>query len=615
MSSGDIPRFDTDVLVVGSGPAGSSAALMLSTYGIDNLVITKHRWLADSPRAHYKNQRTMEVLRDLDVADEVRAKASPKEVMGNVVFCTSLVGEELGRLPYGANRAERQSDYSSASPAEHCDLPQHLLEPILLSNAAQRGSHVRFDTQFLRLEQDEHGVTAHVLDRLKDERYEIRAKYLIGADGGNSLVAEQIGLPMEGRMGLAGSISIILQADLSHLVAHRPGYLWWVMQPGANVGGIGMGLLRMVRPWNEWQIVWGYDMSAGEPDVSEIDAVGIARQLIGDDSVDITIRSVSTWTVNQMYATRYSQGRVFCMGDAVHRHPPSNGLGSNTSIQDAYNLAWKMAMVIKGQASDRLLDTYDRERAPIGKQIVERANKSIEEFGGVFSALGLDANLDAAQMRANMAVLKEASAAGAEKRKMLREAIELKSYEFATQGVELNQRYESDAVCPDGTDQPAWLRDPELYYQASSRPGARLPHAWLDRRGTQVSSLDVVGKGRFTLLTGLNGQIWVEAAERVSAELGIEIAAHVIGPGHALQDLYGDWADVTEVPEDGCLLVRPDAFVAWRKADSAAAADSLRAALRGILGRGPDEQCELDGLVLSADEPASVVSPDMAMSE
>ncbi|RAG86335.1 2,4-dichlorophenol 6-monooxygenase [Streptacidiphilus pinicola] len=594
--------YDTDVLVVGSGPAGSSAALMLSTYGIDNIVITKHRWLANSPRAHYKNQRTMEVFRDLGVADEIRAKASPKEVMGNVVFCTSLVGEELGRLPYGANRPQRQSDYASASPAEHCDLPQNLLEPILLSNAAERGSHVRFDTEFLRFEQDEHGVTAHVLDRLKGEVYQIRAKYLIGADGGNSLVAEQLGLPMEGHMGLAGSISIILQADLSHLVAHRPGYLWWIMQPGANVGGIGMGLLRMVRPWNEWQIVWGYDMGAGEPDVSEIDAVGIARQLIGDASADITIRSVSTWTVNQMYATRFSQGRVFCMGDAVHRHPPSNGLGSNTSIQDAYNLTWKLAMVLKGQASDRLLETYDQERAPIGRQIVERANKSIEQFGGIFSALGLDADLDADQMLANMSVLKEASAAGATKRKMLREAIELKSYEFATQGVELNQRYESGAVCPDGTPEPAWLRDPELYYQASSRPGARLPHAWLDRQGRQVSSLDVVGKGRFALLTGLNGQAWLEAAEHVAQELGIEIAAHVIGPGHAVQDLYGDWADVSEVPEDGCLLVRPDAFVAWRAADSVAAVDSLRAVLLEILGLGLEEQ-------------VSAALPDMAMSE
>ncbi|MFD5467766.1 FAD-dependent oxidoreductase [Kitasatospora sp. NPDC127059] len=582
--------YDTDVLVVGSGPAGSSSALMLSTYGIDNLVITKYRWLADSPRAHYQNQRTMEVFRDLDVADEVIAKAAPKEVMGNVVFCTGLTGEELGRLPYGANRPQRQSDYAMTSPAEQCDLPQNLLEPILLANAAERGSHVRFDTEFLSLEQDEHGVTALVLDRLKNERYTIRAKYLIGADGSNSRVAEQIGLPMEGHMGLAGSISIILRADLSHLVAHRPGYLWWIMQPGANVGGIGMGLLRMVRPWNEWQIVWGYDMSAGEPDVSEIDAVGIARQLIGDPDVDITIRSVSTWTVNQMYATKFSQGRVFCMGDAVHRHPPSNGFGSNTSIQDAYNLTWKMAMVLKGQATDRLLSTYDQERPPVGKQIVERANKSIEDFGGVFAALGLDANLDADRMRANMSVLKENSAEGAEKRKMLREAIEHKSYEFATQGAEFNHRYESDAVLPDGTPQPAWQRDPELYYQASSRPGARLPHAWLDRHGAQVSSLDVVGKGRFSLLTGLNGHSWLDAARQVSEELDIEIAAHVVGPGHTLQDLYGDWANVTEIPEDGCLLVRPDAFVAWRKTDSTEAVNSLRTALCEILGRVPEQR-------------------------
>ena len=407
-------------------------------------------------------------------------------------------------------------------------------------------------------------------------------------------------------MGLAGSISIILHADLSHLVAHRPGYLWWIMQPGANVGGIGMGLLRMVRPWNEWQIVWGYDISQGEPDVSDIDAVGIARQLIGDDSVDITIRSVSTWTVNQQYATKYSQGRVFCMGDAVHRHPPSNGLGSNTSIQDSYNLAWKMAMVLKGQASDRLLDTYEQERAPIGKQIVERANKSIEQFGSIFAALGLDANLDAEQMRANMSVLNQASATGVEKRKLLREAIELKSYEFAAHGVELNQRYESDAIRPDGTPRPAWLRDPELYYQASSRPGARVPHVWADRQGAKVSTLDVVGKGKFTLLTGLNGHKWLEVAKRLSEELNIEISAHVIGPGHDLQDLYGDWANATELPEDGCLLVRPDAFIAWRKEDSSAAVESLQEALREILGRAAEESCSWDEPARSGDEPAAL---------
>lgn len=555
--------FKTDVLIVGSGPAGSSAALMCSSYGLDNMVVTKHRWLADSPRAHYKNQRTMEIMRDLGIADQVIAQASPKAVMGNVVFCTSLVGEELGRLPYGANQPKRHSDYALASPCEHCDLPQHLLEPILLSNAAVRGSHVRFDTEYLSHVQDIDGVTVQVKDRLTQTTYTIRAKYLLGADGGNSKVATDLQLPMEGQMGLAGSISIILHADLSVFVAHRPGYLWWILQPGCNIGGIGMGLLRMVRPWNEWQIVWGYDIQAGAPKLSEDDAKRIARQLIGDETIPITIRSISTWTVNQQYATRYSKDRIFCLGDAVHRHPPSNGLGSNSSIQDAYNLTWKLAFVLKGLASPSLLETYNAERVPIGKQIVARANKSIGEFAPILDALGLSEAADAAQMQTNMAELKSDTAKGSFRRDQLRQAIAFKSYEFATQGVEMNQHYRSAAIIGESLE-PEWPRDPELYYQPSTLSGGRLPHAWLNQNGTEISTLDLVGKGAFTLLTGIGGERWQEAAISIEAEFRVPIKAYVIGPGRDVQDLYGDWTEIRDIPESGCILVRPDGHIAWR---------------------------------------------------
>ena len=244
-------------------------------------------------------------------------------------------------------------------------------------------------------------------DRVTKEEYDIRSKYLVGADGGNSKVAEDAGLPMVGKMGVGGSINIIIKADLSKYVAHRPSVLYWVLAPGSNVGGIGMGVVRMVRPWNEWLLIWGYDITQPPPKVTEKIAEQLARQLIGDDEIPIEVKSWSTWTVNHMHATNYQKGRVFCMGDAVHRHPPSNGLGSNTSIQDAYNLAWKLALVLKGQAAPSLLDTYTPERAPIGKQIVNRANQSISEFGPIFGALGLLESTDPHVMKANMESRKE----------------------------------------------------------------------------------------------------------------------------------------------------------------------------------------------------------------
>ena len=190
-------------------------------------------------------------------------------------------------------------------------------------------------------------------------------------------------------MDIAGSMNITYKADISAHVETRPSVLYWVIQPGSNVGGIGAGLVRMVRPWNEWLIVWGYDISQPPPEVDTDKAIEIARNLLGMPDLDIEITGTGLWGNNEMYATHLQKQRVFAAGDAVHRHPPSNGLGSNTSIQDSYNLAWKLAAVLKNQAGPELLETYSTERAPVAEQIVKRANKSSREFGQFFEVLGL----------------------------------------------------------------------------------------------------------------------------------------------------------------------------------------------------------------------------------
>jgi 2,4-dichlorophenol 6-monooxygenase len=556
--------LETDVLVIGSGPAGGGAALALATLGVEHMVITKYRWTANTPRAHITNQRTMEVFRDLGIEEDVLAQGTPHHLMGDTVFCTSLTGDEIGRVRTWETDPARESDHLLASPSPNCDIPQTFLEPIIIGHAASRGSRIRFDTEYVGLVQDIDGVTVTVRDRVTGHEYPIRAKYVLGADGGRSQVAADIGLPFEGQMDLAGSMNIVFHADLSQLVAHRPSVLYWILQPGADIGGIGLGLVRMVRPWNEWLIVWGYDISQPPPEVDDEMATRIVHELVGDPTIPVTIRSTSLWGNNKMYATRYRAGRVFCMGDAVHRHPPSNGLGSNTSIQDAYNLAWKLAYVLRGTAGEALLDTYDAERAPVGEQIVLRANKSIEEFGPIFDALGLTGQSDPELMRRHIAARTENTPEAAQQRAALRKALELKNYEFNAHGVELGQRYASTAVVPDGSAEPAYPRDPELYYHPTTWPGARLPHVWLGRDGRRISTHDLAGKGRFCLLTGIAGEHWAEAAAKVAQDLGIELAAYVIGPGREYIDLYEDWARAREVDEDGCVLVRPDAHVAWR---------------------------------------------------
>ena len=407
-----------------------------------------------------------------------------------------------------------------------------------MTNAAERGAQFSFNTEYLSHEQDADGVTVTLKNRITGATYTQRARYLVGADGARSQIATDIGLEIVGEHARAGQIYARFNADLSRYAAHRPSVLHYIMHPDAGYGEIGMGVLRAVRPWDQWMAGWGFDQTQGEPDLDHGRALERIRALVGDPDLNAELLYVAPWYVNQAHATTYSKGRVFCGGDAVHRHPPSSGLGSNTSIQDAFNLAWKLAFVVKGYAGEELLDSYSAERAPVGKQIVARANQSRLDYAPlreVFATTGSDDPI-----AAGLAKIRATTPEGAKTRAALQEALKLKSDEFNAQGVELNQRYTSAAVIPDpGAGDEQWARDPKQYLQATTRPGAKIPHAWLvDEHGRRTSILDVTGKGQLTLLTGLSGQAWVSAAQELDLPF---LRTVVVGePGH--EDLYGYWA-------------------------------------------------------------------------
>jgi len=583
------PIAETDVLVVGSGPAGASAALFLASYGTSTLMITKYSRLSDSPRAHITNQRTMETMRDMGIEDVLMREATPWEYMGNTTFCTSLAGEELGRIPSWGTDTARHADYELQSPCTMLDAPQTITEPILVRAAQERGARIRFDTEYLSHTQDDTGVTSSVRDRLTGAEYTIRSRYLIGADGARSKVAADAGLPFEGPGATGGAMNIVIEADLSRFVAHRPSVLYWMLQPGAEREGVGLGVLRMIKPWHEWMLMWGYEVAVGPPEFTDDFIRELAVKLVGTEDFEMKVKSYAPWTVNHQFATTIARGRVFCAGDAVHRHPPTNGLGSNTSIQDSYNLAWKLAHVVAGTAAPALLATYDAERAPIARQIVERANQSIVDTGKILTALDLTDTTDVARLDRQLALRKEPGPAGEKVRAALREAIAYKAYEFDAHGVEHNQRYASAAVVPDGTPMLEYQRDPELYAQPTTWPGAKLPHTWVTRDGRRVSTLDLAGHGRFTLVTGIGGQPWLEAAAELGADLGLAITPALIGPGQPYEDPYGTWAALREIDDGGVLLVRPDLYVAARHLAAPAspeqARDWLAATLSAILAR------------------------------
>ena len=216
-----------------------------------------------------------------------------------------------------------------------------------------------------------------------------------------------------------------------------------------------------------------------------------------------------------------------------------------------------------------------------------RANKSSREFGQFFEVLGLTEAETEEEMREQIEERKANTARGRAKREALVSAMELKNYEFNAHGVELGQFYQSTAIVGDGTTRPEPARDPELYYQASTVPGSHLPHVWVGDAANKVSTLDLAPYGTFTLFTGIAGEAWAEAAEKVSRDLNVPVKTVIIGPGREVTDIYYDWARVREIDEDGALLVRPDKFIGWRSMSlpDGTRAQALRDALTVLLSR------------------------------
>ena len=294
-----------------------------------------------------------------------------------------------------------------------------------------------------------------------------------------------------------------------------------------------------------------------------------------------------------MFLLTYASVR-FCLGDAVHRHPPLNGLGSNTCIQDAFNLAWKVAYVHKGIAPPSLLSTYSCERQPVGHSIITRANQAFRDHFDVWESLGMLSE----DVNSRREILKELSAAtpeGQKRRRAFQSAISHTCHEFHGLGVEMGQRYTGPGIFT--SDEPnEYVRpgraaeDSVLYYEPSTYPGCRLPHVWLNKAvpDKPVSTIDLAGHGALTLLTGIGGDSWRIAADKVSSELGVPMQTYSIGFRQDWEDAYFDWERLRGVDESGAVLVRPDRFVAWRAVaslnDATACKTKLMMVMRYILG-------------------------------
>jgi 2,4-dichlorophenol 6-monooxygenase len=578
------------VLIIGAGPAGLTASLALSRYGVSHILVDQFAGASHTPRAHITNQRTMEIFRDLGIEDAVTAAAAPADLMWSNAWITTMAGPEVMRSEAWGAGPEHRDRYRQASPCTMLNVAQHIVEPLMADAIKTIGiADFRYGHVFETFNQDEEGVTATIREAQTGTRYTIRADYMIGSDGARSRVADQLALPFDGHMGEGGDtgvgevVYVWIKADLTRYCEHRPGAMFW------QTDLINGATFIMVRPWNEWVVAW--NLPVGAPLVEAIDPEAAKQRIahaIGDPSVSIEIKNISRWKLNKMWALRYGKGRVWCVGDAVHRHPPMNGLGSNTSIADAYNLAWKLKLLLDGDGGQDLLATYEAERQPIGARIVNRAwNSTVAMFGTLFpKILGYRHGATPEEMARAIEIFRSDSPEGDERRAAFAQfRTEELDPAFNALGIELGYRYQTGAKIDDGTPEPKVEGHEDVEFVPTTWPGARLPHVWLEKGPSKVSSLDLVGKGRFVLLSGRGGKPWFEAARAVKHHCGISIEVILIDVRFGeIRDPLGHWARVRGVACDGAVLVRPDGHVAWR-AESVSQSGELTDVMGRILGQ------------------------------
>lgn len=531
-------------------------ATALAQYGVEHVLVNKHEATAHTPRAHIVNQRTVEIMRHLGCEADLLAVATPQEMMRHNLWVTSLAGPEIARLDAWGTGAARATDYSSSSPSPMANCAQTIFEPMLRRVAERSGADLRFGHEFLGFERNGNSFVSKIRVRSTGEEIVAHSRHLIGADGARSKVLEQSGLVVEGRTAMSHALNIWFRADLSGYLAHRPGVLTWFLPRG---GREDHRLLTLIchKPFNEFVLVLRYDPKVDDVSTWNIDQVRPhIESAVGASVPDLELLGIAGWQVNGLVAPTYSVDGVHCMGDAVHRHPPTNGLGLNMSVADAFNLAWKLALVDSRCAGRGLLETYSSERQPAGAAGVSRALQSAKDAARFTYDSGPN----------------------------LTESLRIANYQFNAHGIELGHCYEVGALVHDGSLYSANPRDSVLYHHATTRPGARVAHARLERDGRPLSSLDLVDGLAFSLLIGPDGLAWRNAAALVSRELGVRIEVHCIGA--EVQDPHGDWIRVREVDDSGCVLVRPDRHVGWRSpsARSDAGVELLRV-MRAILAR------------------------------
>jgi 2,4-dichlorophenol 6-monooxygenase len=599
-------RLETPVLIVGGGGAGLTASMLLSTMGVDSLLVSSLPGTSTLPKAHVLGQRAMEIMADCGVADAIYAVGTPPEQMSHTAFYAGFAGHpEAGRIlrkleSWGAGGTD--PDWASISPRLTTNLPQIRLEPLLKARAEQLApGRIRFGHELISLEQDDEQVVATVREVETGATYEVAASYLVAADGGRT-VGKMLGLEMVGATDLTRSVSFHFSSDLSAFATDPDVLIRWIWCP--STGKLAVLVPMGPDAWGpdstEWVCHLNYEMDDDGAHDDEVVMADLRRSLgIGDHPIEV--HQITRWTIGGVVVSSMREGRILMLGDAAHRHPPTGGLGLTSAMHDAQNLCWKLALVLRGHADDSLLDSYELERRPVDQRNVDRSLENALSYIVMSDVFGVsDANLTEEQRWEALRRVWSDADEDADVRQQALGLMVAQSMEFHEHDVEYGYIHRSGAVVHDGT--AGVLPENFRIFTPSTAPGHPLPHAWLELPDqTVVSTLGLVEPGSFLLLAGEQGAPWVEAAEALARDQGIAISA--LRVGHLAGDAFDHRLRLERIRDfgpQGAILVRPDRCIAWR---SVGPQDDPEAVLGDVLGQilgSPPWHAALDANLSSA---------------
>lgn len=513
------------VLIIGGGPVGLSLALGLARQNVRSLVIERHPGITNHPRARGVNVRTMELFRQWGNATELLKWELPKEAR-RIIWAQSLQGDEVTRVVMD------DSNTGIYSPTHASLVAQDRVEESLYHSLLDyKETEVQFLKEYISFEENDSGIIAKISDRINNHEELINAKYLIAADGAHSRIRKQLNISMDGPDNLGQFCNVYCELDITQWTKDRP-FIGMLFTDPTLSGR----LIATVDGANRWIIGMRFSSDNTKETFTDEYCINEIRRITGVEYLSVNLINKNFWTMAAQTANQYRKGRVFLAGDAAHRLPPTGGFGMNTGIQDAHNLAWKLAFVINHNISDSLLNTYYDERAPVAQRNMKWSAENANRYDEINQAIRSGDT------------------------ETLKIKLQEQNNNLNYSGLDLGFIYHSRAIISE-SNQTLSVTPSE--YVPTTLPGSRAPHVNLTKNGKTISTLDLFEKN-FVLLIGSEGEYWRSVVSELNQTFLFPLIVYKVAIDGDLVDSENIWHHIYEITTQGAVLVRPDGHVAWR---------------------------------------------------